>query len=102
LPRTTATGLAPIQERDKKNMSNIEDIASALAFLNDAQKELEEAANKGYSTPSWACAKEYERVDRAREALREALNEYIDDRVKEVLLSAKEALDASGNYYEKP
>jgi hypothetical protein len=74
-------------------MSNIEDIASALAFLNDAQKELEEEVNKGYSTPSWACAREYERVDLAREALKTCLDEYIDSRVKEVLLAAQKAVE---------
>ena len=74
-------------------MSGIEEIASALAFLNEAQGALEEAVSHCSGTPRYYCASEYERRDRAREALKKELDEYIDGRVKEILFATKEAVE---------
>jgi predicted acetyltransferase len=74
-------------------MCNIEEIASALAFLNEAQIELERAVNDCSGTPGYYCASQYERRDRAREALKSSLDNYIDGRIKEILFAAKDAIE---------
>lgn len=69
----------------------MDEIVSALSFLQECERQLQQCVDGCDTSPGYWCQDLYERRNKAKEALEAALNTYVDKRIFDAIAALKGA-----------